>query len=351
MTDTGPGPRLARRATPVAPGTYADLARTIRSAGLMTARPGWYAVLTAVLVLTLGGVVAAMVAWKGSWWLLTLAPVVAVIGTQTGFLGHDIGHRQVARRARTRSVLGVLAGNLLSGLSYSWWVEKHDAHHEHPNDLEHDPDVRPGAFVWSAEQAARRRGVASWWTRHQASLFVPLLFLEALNLHLSSVLALLRPGPARLRTTELTLLGVHAVGYVTLLVATLDGWQILAFATIHKGLQGLYLGLSFAPNHKGMPSLSAEQAADPLRLQVLTSRTIPGGPVLGHVLGGLNYQIEHHLFPSMPRPHLRRAQPLVRAFCLRHGISYQECSARASYGAAFAHLSRVASAAAPPPPR
>jgi Fatty acid desaturase len=77
---------------------------------------------------------------------------------------------------------------------------------------------------------------------------------------------------------------------------------------------GLYLGSVFAPNHKGMPILSRDDDSDFLRRQVLTARNVRGGRLTDLLLGGLNYQIEHHLFPSMPRPSLRRAQPLVHAY-------------------------------------
>jgi fatty acid desaturase len=137
--------------------------------------------------------------------------------------------------------------------------------------------------------------------------------LEALNLHVSSIRALLKPG-IRIRTTELALLGVHFGSYAVLLT-----WlQATVFLVIHQGLLGVYLGCSFAPNHKGMPILTAKQAADPLLRQVLTSRNVRGGPFVDFVLGGLNSQIEHHLFPSMPRPNLRVAQPVVRRFCTAH---------------------------------
>ena len=106
-------------------------------------------------------------------------------------------------------------------------------------------------------------------------------------------------------------------------------------------MQGLYLGCSFAPNHKGMPVLDADQAADPFLRQVLTSRNIRGGPFIDAALGGLNYQIEHHLFPSMPRANLRHAQPVVQKFCAERGIPYLECSAFASYTAALTHLHDV----------
>jgi fatty acid desaturase len=145
------------------------------------------------------------------------------------------------------------------------------------------------------------------------------------------------------RVPEAGLMIVHYVLYIGLLLTTLTWPQALLFAAIHKGVQGLYLGCSFAPNHKGMPMLNAEQAGDPLLRQVLTSRNIRGGPFIDAALGGLNYQIEHHLFPSMPRANLRRAQPVVQKFCEDHGISYLECGVVASYRAAVGHLYDVGS--------
>jgi fatty acid desaturase len=107
------------------------------------------------------------------------------------------------------------------------------------------------------------------------------------------------------------------------------------------GVFGFCMGCSFAPNHKGMPILQPGEQRDYLRRQVLTSRNIRGGRVVDFVLGGLNYQIEHHLFPSMPRPNLRRAQPLVRDFCLQRKIAYAETSVPASYRLALRHLHAV----------
>jgi fatty acid desaturase len=103
----------------------------------------------------------------------------------------------------------------------------------------------------------------------------------------------------------------------------------------------LYLGCSFAPNHKGMPTLTEAEELDFLRTQVLTSRNVRGSRLVDFVLGGLNYQIEHHLFPNMPRPNLRRAQPLVRAFCARHDLPYTEATMFGSYAEALRHLHSV----------
>jgi fatty acid desaturase len=132
-------------------------------------------------------------------------------------------------------------------------------------------------------------------------------------------------------------------------VLVLTPLQAVAFLVVQQGLFGLYLGCSFAPNHKGMPTLTQADQLDFLRRQVLTSRNVAGSRVVDFVLGGLNYQIEHHLFPAMPRPNLRRAQPLVRAFCQDHGLPYAEASLFGSYAQAVRHLHTVGAPLRPAP--
>lgn len=225
-------------------------------------------------------------------------------------------------------------------MSYGWWVAKHTRHHAHPNDVDKDPDVGAGAIVFTEDQARLRRGVAAVWTRSQAYLFFPLLLLEGLHLHVASVHELLRPG-RKARWLELGLLAVHVVSYLTVVLLVMSPAQALVFVVVQQGLFGLYMGCSFAPNHKGMPVLGPEDAADFLRRQVLTSRNIRGGRIVDFVFGGLNYQIEHHLFPSMPQPSLRRAQRLVRDFCERHAVAYRETGVVASYAEALRHLHAI----------
>ncbi len=58
-------------------------------------------------------------------------------------------------------------------------------------------------------------------------------------------------------------------------------------------------------------------------------------------MGGLNYQIEHHLFPSMPRPNLRKVQPLVRDYCAEHGVPYTEVGLFESYGIVVRYLNHA----------
>jgi hypothetical protein len=90
-----------------------------------------------------------------------------------------------------------------------------------------------------------------------------------------------------------------------------------------------------------MPTLTQADELDFVRRQVLTSRNVTGGRLVDWGLGGLNYQIEHHLFPNLPRPNLRHAQPLIRAFCHQHGLAYAEASLVGSYAQALRHLHTV----------
>ncbi len=123
--------------------------------------------------------------------------------------------------------------------------------------------------------------------------------------------------------------------------------RAVVFTAVQQGLFGLYLGCAFAPSHKGMPVLRERDKLDFLRRQVLTSRNVSGGRVVETLLGGLNYQIEHHLFPSMPRPCLRRCRAIVRPFCAQIGVPYCEKGLVGSYTDVLRHLH----ATGRPPPR
>jgi fatty acid desaturase len=175
--------------------------------------------------------------------------------------------------------------------------------------------------------------------RYQAYLFFPLL-LEAVHLHAASIRAVAR-GTVKLHSVEALLLLAHSIGYLAGLLLVLSPSRAAVFLILQQGLFGLYLGCAFAANHKGMPLLKEGEEPGFLRRQVLTSRNVRGGRLTHFALGGRNYQIEHHLFPSMPRPSLRRLQALVREFCAERGLPYHESGIVGSYAEALRHLHQV----------
>ena len=325
---------------------YAELSRQVKEAGLLEQRPGYYAWKIAVTIGLLAAGWTVFVVVGNSWWQLAVAAFLAVIFTQIGFLGHDAGHRQVFGTRRANYVAGVLLGNLGIGLSYGWWVDKHNRHHAHPNTEDADPDIAVGALAFTDAQARASHGIARLVFRYQAYLFFPLLLLEGVNLHVASIQALTRRA-ARRRYRELALITIHAAGYLTVVFLVLSPVKAVVFMIVQQGLFGLYLGCSFAPNHKGMPILDADDQSDFLRRQAVTSRNVRGGWLTDFALGGLNYQIEHHLFPSMPRPSLRRSQALIEAFCQQRGVPYCQSSLAGSYAQALRHLNAVGRPARP----
>jgi fatty acid desaturase len=325
---------------------YSALSRQIKHAGLLDRRPGYYVGLIAfVLALVAGGVTTLLVIGD-SWWQLLVAGYFAVLSTQLGFLGHDAGHRQIFRSARCNYRLGVVLANLGVGFSYGWWVDKHNRHHAHPNDEDKDPDIGAGALIFTTRQAQASGRIARAFYRFQAWTFFPLLLLEAINLRVASLRYLLTDRD-RSAKREVPLIVLHVVAYLAAVFVVLPPGKALAFVAIHQALFGLYLGCSFAPNHKGMPPLSAADNADYLRRQVLTSRNVRGHWLTDFVLGGLNYQIEHHLFPSMPRGNLRRAQRLVKDFCAGQHVPYLETGLISSYAQALRHLDTIGRETAP----
>ena len=327
---------------------YTQLSRQIKQAGLLERRRGWYAARIGLNLVLLAAGWVAFAVLGASWWQLLTAAYLAVVFTQVAFVGHDAGHRQIFRSRRANDLVGLLHATLGVGVSFDWWVGKHNRHHSNPNHEDLDPDISITALAFTADQASAKHGLVRLIARYQAWLFFPLLLLEAAHLHLASVKAVLR-GSGRANAVEALLLVAHVGGYVTALVLVLSPLQAVAFVLVQQGLFGLYLGCSFAPNHKGMPTLTEADQLDFLRRQVLTSRNVAGSRLVDFMLGGLNYQIEHHLFPNLPRPNLRRAQPLIRAFCQQHGLPYTEASLFGSYAEAVRHLHAVGAPLRPAP--
>jgi fatty acid desaturase len=328
-------------APPVRKGSdFARLSRQINQAGLLERRPVYYALRIAVVAALFAGGWTVFALVGDSWWQILVAVFLAVVFGQVALLSHDLAHGQVFRSRRTSRIGGYVAGNLGIGLGYGWWSDKHTRHHANPNHEDHDPDVAPDVLVWSLKQAENSNGLARFIGRRQAFLFFPLLTLEGLNLHVNSLRSLTKPT-LKHRGTEAFTLIAHDIAYLAAIFAVLPVGKALVFFAVHQAFFGLYLGSIFAPNHKGMPVLTAEDDLDFLRRQVLTSRNVRGGHLVNTALGGLNYQIEHHLFPSMPSANLRRARPIVLEYCKSLDIPYAESGLISSWAQALRHLHAV----------
>ncbi|MBN9613104.1 MAG: acyl-CoA desaturase [Actinobacteria bacterium] len=338
LTGSAAGERPRR-----APGTseFAELAKIVRDSGLLRRRYGYYWSKLVLLPLMLVSGLLAFIWIGNTWWQLFTAVVLAVLFTQIAFLGHDSAHRQIFISGRWNDWISIVLGDLLVGMSYGWWQFKHTRHHDNPNKLDSDPDIELPVIVVTSDHPVPRSPTLSWLRGHQGVFFFPVLLFEGVSLHASSVRRVVTPGPLKRRWVEIGFLTIRLIGYPTLVFLVLSPGIAFVFLAVQLGVFGFYMGVSFAPNHKGMPIVPRDVTLDFLRRQVLMSRDIRGNRLLDSAMGGLNYQIEHHLFPSMPRPHLRRASPLIAAYCREHDVTYTQVGLFASYAIVVRYINRV----------
>ncbi|HWD83369.1 MAG TPA: acyl-CoA desaturase [Kribbella sp.] len=322
-------------------GMYTDLLRTVRELGLFRRRQGYYLTRLGVVGFALLAVVTGVMLLGNSWHQLWLAAALALVLVQVAFLSHDSAHRQIFdSNARNDWTARILAGCVL-GMSVSWWRSKHNKHHAAPNQVDRDPDVQLKAVAFTPQAVADRGPAGRWFAARQGWLFFPLLTLEGVGLHASSLRHLLRRNASRTDRIDAAIVLARITTYVAALYLLLPVGKASAFLGLQLAVFGVCLGAAFAPNHKGMPIVPAGTKLDFLRRQVLMSRNIRGGVLTDLAMGGLNYQIEHHLFPSMPRPTLRKVQPIVREYCELHGIAYAEVGLFTSYGIVVNYLNDV----------
>jgi fatty acid desaturase len=336
---------------PQASGEYAELKRRIQALGLLKRQPGYYIAKFVITGGLLGLAITAMtISGNDPWIRLAEAAFLAVAIVQVGLLAHDHSHQQIVGAGRLNVVAGLILGNLLIGVSRAWWRDNHDTHHAHPNDLVKDPNVDILFLGCTTEQALARPGWVQWVIRHQVALMVPIFCLEFFSMHYQSVEYAFANKRGTVRG-EGPILLVHFALYGTLLYLTLGPAGAVVFALVHQFLTGLYMASIFAPNHKGMPLLEPGAAPNFFREQTLTARNVRGGWLVNFIYGGLNYQIEHHLFPTMARNNLSRAQPHVQAFCAAQGIPYCETGVIQSWREILGHYTQVSRAMAAAAPR
>ena len=331
----GPGKPVARSHQ------YAELKGLIKREGLLDQQPAYFASKSMLTFGLLAVSAALLLIIENTWFQLLNAAYLAFVFVQISLLAHDCGHKQITFRASWKNdLLTLVLGNLLLGVSRQWWIDKHNEHHGHPNQIDVDPDIDIPLLAFEEEQALDKRGLARFVVKYQAFLIFPLSLLQSISMQRSSIEFLVEKRARRARAEALFMV-LHFVLYFGLLFYALEPVQALLFIAVHRGLYGMYMVSIFAPNHKAMPLLEQDSEEDFLRRQVLTSRNVFSNPVTDFWYGGLNYQIEHHLFPRMPRNNLRAAQPIIRGFCRVHEIAYHETGVLQSYKEILQHLHGV----------
>lgn len=327
---------------------YHALRDQVRTRGLLD-RSGWNSLPEAMIIVALGVVGFAVVALAPGLWRFAAVPILSQMWMQIGFIGHDAGHNQVFARTELNRRLGLVCFPLLLGMAFRPWVIQHNLHHAETNVLDEDPDLDHPLFAFSEAAARERRGVLRWMVRYQAYLYPFLAVFTTLAFRVVGwryaftgvTIRGTNDRYDRERRFELVLLALNLVLWVAVPSAIFGARAWLPIFILGQMLLGFHMAFVFAPNHKGMPTFVDASQLTFMEQQVLTSRNVDGGPLADFMYGGLNYQVEHHLFPTMPRRHFPTCRLLVRQCCADARLDYTEESVVQSFKTLFASLDEI----------
>ncbi len=244
---------------------------------------------------------------------------------QIGFLGHDLAHDQVFKTRAYNRFFGYLAGTLVMGVSHGFWRSTHNAHHDHTNQGDHDPDfpfLRDPTFFKSFPGG-------TFILRHIHILFF-FSFLLGYLMYLVQSLQYIFTKITPVKIYELLLLLVNFIAYSSLFIYTMGLIQGITFLVLHFVFIGIYMGISFAPNHLGMEEIHQDDTYERY-FQIITSRNLYPWFWVNYIFGGLNYQIEHHLYQTMPRKNYPEVAKVVKLYCAEQNIPYRETTFWESY--------------------
>eukprot|EP00898_Chlorokybus_atmophyticus_P000881 jgi/Chlat1/1794/Chrsp135S02136 len=317
---------------------YREMLAELETSELMRARAGYYA---RHCLLVLMFLVAAVVLVRLSHHPVALAVssfCLALFWQQCAFIGHDSGHNGIFQDNKADSILGVIAGDLLTGISIGWWKRTHNNHHVVCNSVDHDPDIQHVPFI--AITTKFFNSVHSFYKGHEMPFdsfarcmvscqhytFYILMTVARINLWAQSVGTMIYTEDVKLRTAECVALSVHWL-WLGALLSYVPTWSgkaaYLAFACAVSGILHVQICLS----HKSMHTyLGLPEDGSWVKMQMATTMDVACPRWMDWFHGGLQNQIEHHLFPRVPRHNLRHLTPRVRELCARYNVPYKSVS-------------------------
>lgn len=264
----------------------------------------------------------------------------AFFSVQLGGLFHDSGHRAVFRSTKNNDILGHICCALVV-YPFTNWKNLHNKHHAKPNQEDNDPDVEVPFLAFTQKTLKKKKGIPKFLSKYQAFIYLPLSFTTAIFFQTRDI-TYLRKYAKRLPFWEAFF---YVVGLITWLIFPVLFFglakAVLVYLSVYP-LMGFYLYNVFAPNHKGMPQLEKKADLSFLEHQISTTRNIKGGIYYDFIYMGLNYQMEHHLFPHCPRNKLKLITPYLKKLCANTNLEYTETGVIESNKIIISELNNIA---------
>ncbi|KAJ0031028.1 hypothetical protein Pint_12967 [Pistacia integerrima] len=275
---------------------------------------------------------------ESTWVHLCSGGLMGFLWIQSGWIGHDSGHYKITKSPRFNRFVQVLTGNCLAGISIEWWKRNHNAHHIACNSLDFDPDLQHMPFfavssklfnsIWSCfyDRKMNFDSATRFLISYQHWTFYPVMCLARINLFAQSFLLLFSKRKVLYRRQEFFGLLVFWIWY-PLLVSCLPNWgERIMFVVASFSVTGIQ-HVQFCLNHfSSRVYVGPPRANDWFGKQTSGTLNISCPSWMDWFHGGLQFQIEHHLFPRLPRCHLRKISPFVMELCKKHNLPYDIAS-------------------------
>lgn len=342
---------------------YRELRAKLIAMGLFNASPLYYAYKVLSNLAILATSVFMAVYFDSMIMHVIGAVLLGLFWQQCGWLAHDFLHHQVFKTRALGDLAGVVIGNLFQGFSVQWWKSKHNSHHAVPNLHESSPDAADGdpdidtmpILAWTLKMAetAKDSVVGRFMIRWQAVFYFPvLLFARLAWAYQSWVFVFGGYGQHSVKGAALdrkkmafpTLEKLALILHYAWLFAIMYHMPIvnaLVYFIVAQTSCGLMLAIVFGLGHNGMAVYPANERPDFWKLQVTTTRNVTSNPFVDWFCGGLQYQVDHHLFPMLPRHNLKKVHTLVESFCKEQGVSYHEADMVTGTVEVLSHLQKV----------
>ncbi|RVX09881.1 hypothetical protein VitviT2T_023823 [Vitis vinifera] len=274
-----------------------------------------------------------------SFWVhLGCAALLGFLWIQSSYLGHDSGHYQIMSSPGFNKLAQMLIGNCITGISIAWWKWTHNAHHIACNSLDYDPDLQHiPVFAVSSSlfdsinsvfygRILKFDSVARFFVSYQHWTYYPVMCVARINLFLQTLLLLFsgRNIPDR----ALNIMGICVFWtWYPLLVSCLPNWgERVMFVIVSMAVTSIQ-HIQFTLNHfSANVYVGPPCGNDWFEKQTSGTIDISCSAWMDWFHGGLQFQLEHHLFPRLPRCHLRSISPVVKDLCKKHNLPYRSLS-------------------------